>query len=59
MIGVPYFKVVIESLVTHYLLLIDLDISLPDEILCNCGGHLVCGEESGHCGEDREKSAGL
>lgn len=36
-----------------------MDISLPDEILCHCGGLLLSVEESGHSGEDREEGAGL
>lgn len=37
----------------------DMDISLPDEILCHGGSILLSGEESGHSGENREEGAGL
>ncbi len=38
---------------------VDMDVSMPDEILRHCGCLFLSGEESGHSGEDREEGAGL
>lgn len=38
---------------------LDMDISLPDEILRHCGCIFFSAEESGQSGKDREKSVRL
>lgn len=43
----------------RFYLFVDVDISLPDEVLRHCGSLIHTGEEPGHSGEDRAEGAGL
>ena len=44
---------------TDNVFLVDMDVSVPDEILRHCGGLLLSFEDTGPSGEDREEGAGL
>lgn len=38
---------------------LDVDVSLPDEVLCYSRCRLIGGEKSGHSRKDREEGVGL
>lgn len=43
----------------RFSLFVDVDVSLPDEVLRHCGRLIHTGQEPGQSGEDRAEGAGL
>lgn len=43
----------------RFSLFVDMDVSLPDEVLRHCGSLVHSAQESGHSREDRAEGAGL